>query len=162
MSSMTNKRDVSLAEIGDLTHKMSKQIAELEIKELLGRKGVTTLGERIAAGRKIRGWDQSELASRMKVSRASVSDWESGKIKNLRLPNLFKLADVLELNARWLSLGEGSPVKRFMGDEEEHDLIDLFRGLQPKTRADLLATARSLHTKDNTTPTKRSPYPTVA
>ena len=51
---------------------------------------------------------QSDLAKRVGVSRASVSDWLSGKTKALEGANLTKAAEALGVDAHWLATGEGT------------------------------------------------------
>lgn len=75
----------------------------------MGRR--TTLGDRLASALeaaiklgKIR--NQSDLADRVGISRASVSDWFTGKTQNIEGPNLTKAAAALGVDAHWLATGE--------------------------------------------------------
>lgn len=64
-------------------------------------------GERIKTARKAAGLSQEALGKAAKVSKGSVSQWESGLTKNLRMENLFAVEDATGYRARWLALGEG-------------------------------------------------------
>lgn len=50
---------------------------------------------------------QQILADKVRVSRATVSQWEIGDIKNLRPANLLAVADTLGVSFRWLITGHG-------------------------------------------------------
>ena len=69
---------------------------------------LVTLAERIAARRKELGLRQEDLADAAGVSKAAVSQWETGQTKDVKLEHLFKIADKLKVQARWLALGQGT------------------------------------------------------
>lgn len=52
-------------------------------------------------------------------------------------------------------------MRRFIADDEEAELVDIYRDLQPASRIAVLATAKSLLASDNTPSTKRHPYKTA-
>lgn len=65
-----------------------------------------TMGERIAAKRKQKGFTQEYLAEKLGISRQSVSKWE----KNVTKPdtaNLMRLCDLLDTDAGYLLTGQG-------------------------------------------------------
>ena len=65
-----------------------------------------TMGERIAAKRKQKGFTQEYLAAKLGVSRQSVSKWE----KDITRPdtsNLMRLSDLLDTDAGYILTGEG-------------------------------------------------------
>lgn len=64
----------------------------------------TALDAAIKAGR-LR--NQSELADRVGIKRASVSAWFTGETKTIEGANLQKAAEALGVDARWLATGEG-------------------------------------------------------
>lgn len=121
-------------------------------------KKAASLGERVSAARKIKGWNQSRLAKEMSLSRATISDWEKNIIKELKVENLIKLSDLTDTNIRWLATGEGTPVRRFIKDGEEAELIDIFRDLSTPNRQVLLTTAIALRSSEPTPGTKRNPF----
>ena len=53
---------------------------------------------RLRETREARGWTQTELAERAKVTRATVSRIENGKVASLDLVVLDKLANALEIH----------------------------------------------------------------
>lgn len=66
-----------------------------------------TLGDRIRNRRKELKYSQRELAQRVGVSHVTVSQWESDIMK-IKGENLYKLAKVINVSARWLLDGKGS------------------------------------------------------
>ncbi len=50
-----------------------------------------------------------ELARAVGVKPPSVSDWLSGKSKNMEGPNLIRAAQFLKVNSKWLATGIGKP-----------------------------------------------------
>lgn len=69
--------------------------------------GSTHLGTRIRTARKDRKMTGQELATAAGVTKGAVSQWEKGNVRNLRLEHLFKVADALRVEPRWLATGEG-------------------------------------------------------
>ena len=65
------------------------------------------LHDRITEAREAAGLSKSELARRMGLSRASVSAWETGAVKNLKNEHLFTLSEITGYSAKWIATGEG-------------------------------------------------------
>ena len=63
------------------------------------------MGDRIREMRIQKEWNQSELARRVGVKRATVNQWESGAIKDIKLQNFLKLIQVLGCTPNHLILG---------------------------------------------------------
>ena len=63
------------------------------------------MGERIREMRIQKEWSQAELARRAKVTRATVNQWESGAIKNIKLETLMRVVQVLGCTPNHLILG---------------------------------------------------------
>jgi transcriptional regulator with XRE-family HTH domain len=61
-------------------------------------------GERIRFARKWAGLNQDEVATRMGLSRASVSNWELGQ--GIKRENLVGFAQIAGVSAEWLLTGE--------------------------------------------------------
>lgn len=61
-------------------------------------------GQRIRLARKWAGLNQDEVATRMGLSRASVSNWELGQ--GIKRENLVSFAQVAGVSAEWLLTGE--------------------------------------------------------
>lgn len=52
-----------------------------------------------------KGLERSDLARLVGVTPQLVGQWESGIVKNIRLPNLVRLLDALDLSLRYLVQG---------------------------------------------------------
>lgn len=65
------------------------------------------LQERIIHLLETSGKSQSDLARFLGISRATVSDWKSGKIKSLSSENAFKAGQFFNVNPEWLATGKG-------------------------------------------------------
>lgn len=66
------------------------------------------LSDRAKAARKHAGYNQSEAARRIGVSREAISQWESGKTKSINSERLHKAARTYGVSAEWLASGKGS------------------------------------------------------
>lgn len=86
----------------------------------------------------------ADLARAAGVSISAVMQWESNKTKNLKLDNLFKIADALGVEARWLGTGEGNKLKKL--EIEEGEAIKRLRDALPTWRSYILSLAM---TKDH-------------
>lgn len=67
----------------------------------------TTLAERIRTRRAELGLSLDDLADAAGVSGTAVRKWESGETNNLKHEHLFAIAEALNVNPRWLALGQG-------------------------------------------------------
>ena len=63
------------------------------------------LGERIREMRLQREWSQTDLGQRVGVTKATVSQWERGQIKDIRLRTVLKLVQVLGTTLQYLVNG---------------------------------------------------------
>lgn len=70
------------------------------------------MGQRIREMREQKEWTQAELARRIGVSRATVNQWESGRIKNIRLRTVLKVVSVLGTTLQYLVLGPSQPARQ--------------------------------------------------
>lgn len=64
--------------------------------------GKTVFQERLIDAMKVRGWNNATLARELQMNPQTTEKWVNGKTKNLRSPDLFKLADALQVSPRWL------------------------------------------------------------
>lgn len=123
------------------------------------------MGGRIAYARITRGLTQDDLAKRVGVTKGAVSQWESGKIKDLTADTLLKLADAVEASERWLLLGKDHQGKDIpMGrprhlDAETADLVDTYIQLPERVRDELLSDAHKyLRITAPQQPTRANPF----
>lgn len=68
---------------------------------------MSTVGSRIKKAREAASLSQTELGKACDLSRAAVSQWESGTTKAPTAENIFAIADATGFNARWLATGRG-------------------------------------------------------
>ena len=97
----------------------------------------TTITERLAAAFATAapmGLKQADIARRIGVSRATVNDWFQGRSVNLRPEHLFAVADLLQVEARWLATGQG-PRERTRTCNDDHRLLTDIAALSNGDRA---------------------------
>lgn len=70
-----------------------------------------TKGGRIQYILDMTGHNPASIAKLIGCAPAAVYQWIDGSTKNLKEQFLWKLADVTGFEARWISLGEGVPMK---------------------------------------------------
>lgn len=99
------------------------------------------IGERIKAARESLGWDKTQLAEALGVTRHTVGKWENGDIKTPRPELLFKLARKLHRDPEWLFTGR-EPVRDATAEQQQ--LLKHFTRLAPAVRKTILALVRSL------------------
>jgi transcriptional regulator with XRE-family HTH domain len=68
-----------------------------------------TIGERIRWLIEARGYKQTELAAKMDLTQATISNWITGASRKPNAPSLLKLAAALQCNPQWVIDGTGDP-----------------------------------------------------
>ncbi len=86
----------------------------------------------------------SGLARKIGLPRQTVHRWLSDGISNINYRNLLKLADALNVNARWLMYGEVGPVKLPYTNPEEAEALGLARTLSKSNLQQWLSFGRAL------------------
>lgn len=113
---------------------LSRKVASVT-KKPQNDEGNMTLAGRIRGGMQIKGIDTAaDLARRMKLNRQTIHKWLSGEVTKLEPAHLFKLADILGLDARWLAAREGEPQPALRITLELQRLIELYQALPEKMR----------------------------
>ena len=102
--------------------------------------GSDTVGTRITALRRARGWTQERLAAATGVSRSAVAQWETDRAGQER-GNLARIARALGVTLDMLLHGDGG-ADGAKGDELA--LLRLYRECSSEARAELLRQARRL------------------
>ncbi|TAK45239.1 MAG: XRE family transcriptional regulator [Betaproteobacteria bacterium] len=90
------------------------------------------IGDRIRERREELQMKPADLHRASGVSISAVLQWESNKTKNLKLEHLFKVADALGVEPKWLASGTGVKLKSFTIEEAE--AISRLRNALPKWR----------------------------
>lgn len=101
-----------------------------------------TVGTRIRAARRARGWTQDALALAVGVSRSAVAQWETDRAGQVR-GNLARIAEVLGMPVAALLGGESGPETESQSGDELA-LLRLYRACNPEDRSLLLRTAHRL------------------
>ena len=96
---------------------------------------MSIMGERIRNKRIENGLSMEELGQRLGVQRAAVSKWESGKVDNIRIPTIKKMADLFRCSPSWL-MGASDEEKLYTGVEYfvdfGKDAKDSFASISPE------------------------------
>ena len=100
---------------------------------------MNTLGKRLKAARKSKGFTQQELEKLSGVSQQLISKIESEKIESTT--EVFNLAEVLEVNAKWLATGNGEMhgENRAVSSEysrEDLNLLNMINGMTSEQKND--------------------------
>lgn len=105
----------------------------------------------------------AELGRRIGLPRQTVHRWINGDTKNMTHENLYKVADVLQVRARWLAVGDTAPTQIDLGEGDVVGLIKTYEALSPSAREQWLAIGRtllSIHSAGKGTLV--DPYPSLA
>ena len=70
---------------------------------------MNTFGERLRYARSRAQMSQDSLSDRVGVTKGAISQWENDVVSGCNVDVLFKLADALLADARWLATGQGEP-----------------------------------------------------
>jgi transcriptional regulator with XRE-family HTH domain len=104
-----------------------------------------TIGERIRWLIEARGYKQTELAAKMDLTQATISNWITGASRKPNAPSLLKLAAALQCNPQWVIDGTGDPWQmNKMTQESEQELLEAFRAMDPQAQAALIAAANAM------------------
>ena len=98
--------------------------------------------------RETRGYSQTALAKKCKLTQAAISNWETDTTRKPNAPSILLLASALDADPEWILTGIGNPEASpgpQTGDEKE--LLKLYRLCAPAGQAAILATARAVSPK---------------
>ncbi len=102
----------------------------------------------------------AELGRRIGLPRQTVHRWINGDTKNMTHENLYKVADALQVRARWLAVGDTAPAQIDLGEGDVVGLIKIYESMPSAAREQWLAIGRtllSMHTAGKGTAV--DPYP---
>lgn len=94
------------------------------------------------------------LASATGLSKQVCSKWLNGKTKNIGATDLFTLCDKLGCDPRYLWQGIGQPHVQVARNDEEIELLSLFKKLQKENMAYVLKSARGAFAEQTGAPTR--------
>lgn len=104
-----------------------------------------TIGDRIRYLREIKEVKQVDLAKRIGLSQAAISNLETDSSRKPSAPTLMKLAAALECNPDWILNGKGDPFTWApITKEAEVELLKLYKHMTPAARQAILAAARAM------------------
>lgn len=105
-----------------------------------------TLAGRIKLGMAQAGIDTpSQLAKKMKINRQTVHRWVHGEGEKLTPEMLFKLADALSVNPRWLAMGAPhSPVQPHIPSVNEAEVLEVYARLPEAAKDTWISNGRDL------------------
>jgi transcriptional regulator with XRE-family HTH domain len=86
----------------------------------------------------------AELGRRIGLPRQTVHRWINGDTKNMTHENLYKVADVLQVRARWLAVGDTAPAQIDLGEGDVVGLIKIYEAMPSEARDQWLAIGRTL------------------
>jgi transcriptional regulator with XRE-family HTH domain len=133
--------------ISMLTNKMSSTLA-VTTHLLKCKMTYMNIGQRIRQARlRFRPKKTQQLADCVGVSRAAVTQWESGDTKSLEGANLVKAASCLEVRIEWLLTGEEPMHLEKSSSPRAQRVAELFDGLDPKSQDTIFEIIDALATK---------------
>lgn len=88
-----------------------------------------TFAERLKYARQRAKMSQEELARRVGISKASVSKCEMGLTSDVYMSTLFKMADAVQIDPRWLATGKAQIVDSAVGLPGATGLLEAFSQL---------------------------------
>jgi transcriptional regulator with XRE-family HTH domain len=101
----------------------------------------------------------AELGRRIGLPRQTVHRWINGDTKNMTHENLYKVADALQVRARWLAVGDTAPAQVDLADGDVVGLIKTYEAMPPAARDQWLAIGRTLLAMHVGKGTLVDPYP---
>lgn len=104
-----------------------------------------TIGDRLRYLIEVRGYTQVELAAKIGVTQAAISNIVTNSSRKPSAPTLLKLAAALQANPDWIITGQGEPFQmNTIGQKSEQELLESFRQLDDQAKAALIAAAKAM------------------
>lgn len=102
------------------------------------------LGKRLLLALEKTGRTQSDLARALDVNRQTIQQLAAGFNANPSAGRIFRIADTLNVSARWLAMGEGDMRNETELRPGEKDLLDVYRRLKPEQQGEVSGFCRGL------------------
>lgn len=107
-----------------------------------------SIGDRLRYLIEVRKYTQVELAKKIGVTQAAISNLVTDSSRKPSAPTLLKLAAALQANPDWIMTGQGDPFEiNVVGRKTEQQLLEAFRSMDAHAQNALLAAARAMTTK---------------
>lgn len=104
-----------------------------------------TIGDRLRYLIEVRRYTQVELAEKIGVTQAAISNLVTDSSRKPSAPTLLKLAAALQANPDWIMTGQGEPFQmNVIGAKSEQELLEAFRQLDDQAKAALLSAAKAM------------------
>jgi transcriptional regulator with XRE-family HTH domain len=104
-----------------------------------------TIGDRLRYLIEVRGYTQVELAKKIGLTQAAISNIVTNSSRKPSAPTLLKLAAALQANAQWILDGKGDPFEiNTINAHSEQELLSAFRDMDDQAKAALLAAAKAM------------------
>lgn len=107
-----------------------------------------SIGDRLRYLIEVRKYTQVELAKKVGVTQAAISNLVTDSSRKPSAPTLLKLAAALQANPDWILTGQGDPFEiNVIGKKSEQQLLEAFRNMDSQAQAALLAAAKAMTAK---------------
>jgi transcriptional regulator with XRE-family HTH domain len=93
-----------------------------------------TFAQRLKYARQRASMSQDELAHKVGISKASVSKIEMGLTNDVLMGTLFKMADIMQIDPRWLATGKSPMGESMIGLPGEKAVVDAWAQLPQDLR----------------------------
>jgi transcriptional regulator with XRE-family HTH domain len=104
-----------------------------------------SIGDRLRYLIEVRKYTQVELAKKVGVTQAAISNLVTDSSRKPSAATLLKLAAALQANPDWIMTGDGEPFEmNIVGKRSERDLLEAFRNMDPQAQAALIAAAKAM------------------
>jgi transcriptional regulator with XRE-family HTH domain len=104
-----------------------------------------TIGDRLRYLLEVRGYTQVEVAAKIGLTQAAISNIVTQSSRKPSAPTLLKLAAALQANPDWIMTGRGEPFEiNVIGASAEKELLASFRDMDDQAKAALLAAAKAM------------------
>lgn len=95
-----------------------------------------------------RNMKQTELAEKVGITQAAVSNIATTSSRKPSAPTLLRMAAALQASAEWIMSGEGHPFEiNVVGKKAEKELLESFRHMDEQAQSALLAAAKAMTSK---------------
>lgn len=104
-----------------------------------------TIGDRLRYLLETRGYTQVEVAKKIGLTQAAISNIVTNSSRKPSAPTLLKLAAALQANPDWIITGQGDPFQmNVISKKSEQELLEAFRSMDQQAQAAILAAAKAM------------------